>query len=159
MKHQGGGLILLSIVAALCLNVVPLPQELAWFRPDFMAMVLIYWTIALPHRVGVGIGWCTGLLQDVLKGALLGQYALVYALQAYLAFNLHHRLRVFPLWQQAFTVVVLVGLGQCIMFWIERLAGQVNADWRYWMSSFVCFFAWPLLFPLLRRIRRQYKIS
>ena len=73
--RAGGWVIALSFLVAFLLAGVPLPDSLDRFRPDWVAMVLIYWGMALPHRVGIGVGWLVGLLLDVGRGALLGQLA------------------------------------------------------------------------------------
>ncbi|HUM92196.1 MAG TPA: rod shape-determining protein MreD, partial [Candidatus Competibacter sp.] len=70
--HTGRWIIVLSFLIAFLLGGVPLPDSLERFRPDWVAMVLIYWNMALPHRVGIGIGWLVGLLMDVGRGGLLG---------------------------------------------------------------------------------------
>ena len=101
-------IIALSFIAALALTVVPLPDWLAPLRPEWVVLVLIYWCMALPERIGVGIAWLTGLLLDVLRSGLLGQHALSLAVVAYITLQLYQRLRIFPLWQQAFSVFILV---------------------------------------------------
>ena len=75
-KHHGGGVILLTFVIALLLTVIPLPDWARYLRPDWVGLVLIYWCMALPERVGVTTGWFMGLLVDLLTGTVLGQHAL-----------------------------------------------------------------------------------
>jgi len=60
--REGGWLILLTFVAAMMLTIVPLPELLRQFRPEWAALVLMYWCMALPHRIGIGIGWKPGYL-------------------------------------------------------------------------------------------------
>ena len=85
-------LILASFVAAMVLTIVPLPGAIRLLRPDWVALVLVYWCMALPVRIGVGSGWVLGLFLDVLYGSLLGEQALAKALLAYLTlrFTLSH---------------------------------------------------------------------
>ena len=82
-------IIALTMAAGMVLAVMPLPgsvpPELGYLRPDWVVMVLIYWIIALPHRVGIVTAWGTGLIVDVLLGSLLGQHALAYIVIAYVA--------------------------------------------------------------------------
>ena len=104
---HGYGVILLTFVAAFILAVLPLPQWLLWGRPEWLALVLIYWTIALPHRVGMVTGLLLGVALDVLEGAALGQNALSLSIVAFLSQVLYQRLRVFNLWQQAAVVFML----------------------------------------------------
>ena len=76
--------IVLTLLAALWLSVVPLPTWAQWGRPEWVAMVLIYWVVALPERVGIAIAWVVGLYQDVLDGSPLGQHAFALSVLAYL---------------------------------------------------------------------------
>lgn len=89
-------------------------------------MTLIYWCMALPYRIGIGMGWLVGLLLDVARGALLGQYALALSVVAYLTLQAYRRIRVFPPWRQALTVLVLLLIEQVLVFWIsgDRLPAQ-----------------------------------
>ena len=158
-QHRGGWLITLSFVLALILSIVPLPAILELFRPEWMAMVLIYWCMAVPSRVGVSIGWLVGLLQDVSRDALLGQYALAFALVAFLTLHLHQRLRVFPIWQQALSVAVLIMLECLVILWIKGLTGQSPGFWKMMLPAFSSLLFWPVIYLLLRHVRRTYNVS
>lgn len=116
-KASGGKVILLSFVIAFVLAIVPLPPLLQIVRPEFVTIVLIYWCIALPARIGVGIGWSVGLVMDVLVDTLLGQHALTFALIAYLSIKFHQQIRVFPVWQQALTILILMTFQATIALW------------------------------------------
>jgi rod shape-determining protein MreD len=158
-RHRGGGLITISFVVALALTIVPLPAMLELFRPEWMAMVLIYWCMAVPTRVGVSIGWLVGLVQDVSRDALLGQYALAFALVAFLTLHLHQRLRVFPIWQQALSVCLLIMLECLIVLWIKGLTGQSPGIWKMLIPAFSSLLFWPVIYLLLRHMRRTYQVS
>lgn len=159
IKVQGGNVILLSFVAAFILSMVPLPQFLQTIRPEFVTVVLIYWCIALPNRVGVGIGWTAGLFFDVATDALLGQHALTYALIAYLAIKLHQRIRVFPVWQQALTIFVLMMFEGTINLWIKGMLGDSPALWSFILPAICTALFWPLGYLLMRQVRRYYQIN
>ena len=126
-ESQGYWVILLSFVAAYVLAVLPLPQWLLWGRPEWTALALIYWTIALPHRVGIVTGLLLGVGLDVLEGAVLGQNAFALVVVALLSLILYQRLRVYSLWQQAGVVFVLIGINQLICQWVQNLGGLVLA--------------------------------
>lgn len=159
MRH-GGGVIMLSFVGAYLLTIMPLPSWLAAFRPEWAAMALIYWCLALPQRVNVGYGWLAGLFVDVLRGALLGQHALGFAVIAYLVVKLHRRVRVFPLWQQALSVMVFVALGQLLVLWVQGMIGQTRGEaWLYWLPSIASGVLWPWIFLLLRWTRRRFRVT
>lgn len=159
IKHRGGNIIFFSFVIAFALSMVPLPQVLQILRPEFVTIVLIYWCIALPARVGVGIGWTAGLVVDVLTDALLGQHALTLALIAYLAIKLHQRIRVFPVWQQALTILVLMILQATITLWVKGLLGKAPSLWMFMLPAISTAIFWPVGYFLMRQVRRYYQIS
>ena len=118
---QGYWVILLSLLVALLFALVPLPAWSVWVRPEWVALTLIYWCLALPHRVGILSALAVGLLLDVLEGAVLGQNALSLVVIALLCLILYQRVRVFSLVQQAGVVFVLVGINQLICQWVQTL--------------------------------------
>lgn len=158
MHHRGGGVIFTSFIVAIMLTLLPLPDWIAYLRPEWVSLVLIYWCMALPERVGVGIGWIAGLFLDVIHGAVLGQYALALALVAYFTLSLHQRLRVFPLLQQMFMVLLLVLFQQLVVIWIKGFTGESPGSMRYWLPSLTTMLLWPWLFVLLRDLRRKYQV-
>jgi rod shape-determining protein MreD len=148
-----------TFVVALILSVVPVPTWAEQFRPDWVGLVLIYWCMATPHRVGIGSAWLVGLLQDVLYGALLGQYALSKTIIAFLAVKLHLRVRVVPPWQQALAVLVMLAVGQLFVIWVRAIIGKPVLGFSYWTPSIVSMVAWPWIFIILRDIRRRGQVS
>lgn len=151
--------IALSVAIALLLNIVPLPLWAQWGRPEFVALVLLYWIIALPERVGIVIAWSVGLLQDIVEGAPLGQNALALAVLAYLALLLYQRLRMYTPLQQAGVIFVLVGLNQLLCNWVQTLTGTVSPNLLFLLPAMVSALLWPLLSEFLRLLRRAYYVS
>ncbi len=148
-----------TFAAAIILSIIPGPAWASVFRPDWVGLVLIYWCLAIPHRVGVGVGWLLGLILDVLYGSLLGQYALALALLAFLTLKLHLQIRMFPRWQQAVTIFVLLSLSNGLVLWIKGATGQAQASWTFWIPSLVSMIIWPWLFVILRDLRRRTQIA
>ncbi|HLT92879.1 MAG TPA: rod shape-determining protein MreD [Woeseiaceae bacterium] len=137
--------VLLCIVAALLLAIVPLPEWASPFRPDWVLLTLIYWSIAVPRRYSVGTAWVLGIVLDIAYGTLLGQHALALAFVIYLTVKFHLQLRVFPLSQMTATVLVLLGLYRFILFWINGVAGIYPELVIYWGPVAAGTIAWPLL--------------
>lgn len=158
VTHQGGFLISLTFLAAFILAIFPMPGWAAAIRPEWVAMTLIYWCIALPDRVGVFVAFIVGILLDVTTGALLGQHAFALSIIAYLSLKLHLRIRLFPLWQQALSILLLVTLHQMITLWIKGIVGQSTQSWGYWLPSLSSMLLWPMVYSSLRFIRRTYRI-
>ncbi len=157
-RHHGGGVIAFTFIIALLLTIIPLPESIRFLRPDFVGLVLIYWCMALPERVGVVSGWFAGLMLDIVTGTLLGQHALSLAVIAYLTIRLHQRIRLFPILQQAFTVMVLLVLHQLLALWISRIIGRPGAPWYFWTPSMVGMLMWPVIYTLLRGLRQAFRV-
>ena len=164
-NNKAGGVVVIwiTIFAGMVLSVVPMPQllplELGFLRPDWVAMILVYWIIALPHRLGIPAAWLAGVAVDVLLGSPIGQHALSYVLIAYIAGSLYQRARMFSVLQQATILLALLGLNELVGFWVESIVGIT--DWSFWylLPAVSGSFLWPLVFLMLRYLRRKAKIS
>jgi rod shape-determining protein MreD len=114
----------LTLLGALILSAMPLPDSVAAFRPDWAVIVLIYWSLIAPRRYGLLTSLWLGLALDTLSGALLGQHALALLIVVYLSQRFYLRIRVFPISQLALTVVLLLSVYQFTLFWIDGIAGR-----------------------------------
>lgn len=147
--------ILASFLLAMMLTSLPLPESVIIYRPDWLALVLIYWCMAIPGRIGIFTGWILGLTLDVMYGSLLGQNAMALSIIAYLVNVLHLRVRMFPLWQQSVMVFLLIIVHLATNAWVRGVSGQFNITWTYWMPALTSALIWPFLFIVLRDLRRQ----
>lgn len=158
-KHHYG-LIAITFLVALFLTIIPLPQWAIYVRPYWLMLVIIYWVMVLPEAVGVGISWSVGLIFDAVQGTLLGQYALVMLVIAYLTFKLHYQLRVFPMWQQTIAVFLFISLAQLLLLWTNALMGQVVVSyWQHWIAVGCSAIIWPWIYALLRSYQLYYRIQ
>ncbi|EPJ47658.1 MAG: rod shape-determining protein MreD [Osedax symbiont Rs1] len=159
-QHSPGGLLIIlgTFIIALMLSQIPLPTFMEWWRPEFVALLVIYWIMALPQRFGVGSAWFIGLMLDVLKGSVLGINAIALTLIAFSTLLIHKRMRMYPLWQQAFVVFFLMVMNQLIFHWFQTLAGTSGGDFLYLIPALVSAIFWPWVFVILRSIRRTFKI-
>jgi len=158
-RHQNGVVILILFLIALVLTVMPLPDWVRDFRPQWVTLMLIYWCMALPQRVGVGTAWTLGVFEDVLTGTLMGQHALGLSVTAFLALRLHQRIRIFPLWQQSLSVFVLLLVEHLLSLWVIGATGQPTPSLWYWMPTLVGMFLWPWFYIVLRDVRRRFKVT
>ncbi len=158
-RPKGRLVIAASFIIAFMLTAMPLPDwALAW-RPCWVAMVLIYWCMALPNRIGPGTGWFLGLLIDVLQGTLLGMNALGYALIAYFVQNSYQKMRVYPLTQQSIVVGFYLLMYLLISLWVRGVSDDPEIGWYYWMPLITSMLLWPWLFIVLRDMRRKFHVS
>ena len=151
--------IFLSFFIAYLLAIVPFPEWAMNYRPEWVPMVMIYWAIALPYRVGIGTAWVAGLVLDVLEGSTLGVNALALVVIAYVALSLHLRMRMFSTLQQSGLVVALVGLNLILCNWLQIVTGQsVTSNLMFLMGAVTSAVIWPSLFQLLRQVRRSFDV-
>lgn len=150
--------IFVSIVVALMLAIAPLPGWAEPYRPNWVALTLIYWTMTLPQNYSVGTAWIVGLVLDVAQGTLLGQHALALGLIVYITVKFHLQLRQFPLLQLSATVFALLALQQFILFWINGVVGVNSPAETYWGPVISGTLIWPILVMVLagiyQRVRR-----
>jgi len=158
-SKKGNGIIAMSFIIAIMLTALPLPDWAVNWRPDWVAVVLIYWCMAVPDRIGIFIAWFLGLLLDVQQGNILGQNALSMTLIAFLTINSYQRMRAYPLLQQAVLVCFYLLLYKLVMFLILVYLGLNKSDWTYWMPAITSMLLWPWLFIILRDVRRKHRIS
>jgi len=140
-----------TVLVALILQVLPLPDWLSAVRPSFIAVVVIYWGIFAPHAGGIFAPWLAGLALDVFKGDVLGQNALAIALVAYIAMSLHQRLRNQTLIQQSLFVFAVLTLNEFVVWGIEGWSGNaVSSPWR-WIQPMIGAMLWPFVALLAGR--------
>lgn len=151
--------IALSFLAAFMLTAMPLPDWALPWRPAWIAMVLVYWCMALPERVGVITGWVIGLILDVMHGSILGQHAFGLAFVAYVVLQYHQRLRVFRLVQQALVIGSIVFVYLLTMLWIYNLLGSVSYSFSYLFGAVTTGVLWPWVYIVLRDVRRRARVA
>jgi len=157
--HQGGVIIFISFALALLLTLLPLPEWAQILRPEWVTLVLIYWCMALPTRISIGWAWVAGIMLDVTLGNLLGLHALSLSIVAFLTIKLYQRIRVYPLGQQAFAVLILVAMSQLLTLWILGIIGSTPGSWTYWLPSLSSAILWPWLFVIMRGARRHFRVT
>ncbi|WP_445158039.1 rod shape-determining protein MreD [Halomonas sp. E14] len=145
----------LTLLLALCLQVMPLAEGWQLWRPDWLGLMLIYWCMASPDRVGVFHGFVFGLLLDLIEGATLGQNALVLSLLAFLAALVYPRFRTYSLVQQALLVLVLLGLVQLAEQWLRTLFGPFTMHLAFLIPSLIGAALWPWLATMFQAFERH----
>lgn len=145
--------IALSLVLALALNLLPLGRAPA--IPDVVALVLVFWNVHQPRRVGMVIAFALGLLMDVHQGALLGQHALAYTLLSFGAISIHRRMLWFDLPVQTLHVLPLFLAAQLATLLIRLATGGGFPGWSMWLAPLVQTALWPLASFLLLAPQRR----
>lgn len=147
--------IYLSLVVALVLMILPLPDWVQMYRPNWVALVLIYWSMAMPKRVGLWFAFFTGIILDTSQGTLLGQHTLALLIVMFINLNFYQRIRVLALAQQAFYVLFLLLINQVVIAWVEGIMGRPTPLLAFFGAPVVGMLIWPWVFVVLRDIRRK----
>jgi rod shape-determining protein MreD len=154
-RPQQAWVIYVTLLIAILLMILPLPDMLRLARPELVVMTLIYWAMALPQRVNIGVAWFVGLVMDITTGGHLGVHAFAYAMAVFMVARFHLQLRQYPLWQQAFTILSLV----LLVHVVSMLNAPLTSGWHIWMPVVVSTLLWPIVFAVLREIRRSFQVS
>ncbi|MGH8484473.1 MAG: rod shape-determining protein MreD [Pseudomonas sp.] len=158
-RSRNGWVVWLTFVIGLLLSVSPLPQFMEVFRPMWLALLLAFWALNLPHKIGMTTAFVLGLAEDVLYGTLLGQNALVLTLITFLVMTLQQRLRMFPMWQQSLVILVIFGLAQLIQLWLSALTGNRLPTLALIWSAVISALLWPWISFGLRGLRLRLGIN
>jgi rod shape-determining protein MreD len=145
----------ISLILALVFAVVPLPEVIAPFRPDWVAVVLLYWSLISPRRYGLMTAFFMGLALDTLSGSLLGQHSLALLTIVYISERFHLRIRVFPASQLAMTVIGLLALYEFILFWVDGVAGRTVPMIERWAPLVTGTALWLLILVVVERGRQE----
>ncbi len=139
--------------------ILPLPDWVQIYRPHWVALILIYWSMALPKRVGLWSAFFIGLLVDTAQGTLLGQHAMALVIIVYININFYQRVRVLSLAQQAIYVFVLLAMIQVVVAWVEGIMGRPVPILAFFSAPFIGMLIWPWVFVILRDIRRKFILN
>ncbi len=148
-----------TLFLGLLLSILPVPHVLEPFRPDWVTAIVLYWVIALPHRVNIGIAWTVGLLLDVLLGSIIGLRALSMTIIVTIAVSQFQRLRNYSVSQQSILIGLLVLLSKFLMLWGESFFNTGQLDVYYLWSVISTMLFWPWIFLVLRKMRQQLQIT
>lgn len=150
-------LVLGSIVAAWLLQLLPLAHALLPLKPWWLALVLIYWSIETPQRVGLGFAALTGLAADVLMGNLLGEQMLRLVVMVFIVLRFRARIGFFPIWQQALAIFLLLLNDRVVTLILRGFSGDPLPGWPFWIAPVTGMLVWPLVFLVLTDLRSRLR--
>jgi rod shape-determining protein MreD len=159
MSRSGIGLPVLTLVLALLLTVMPLPDAVDDWRPYWVALVLIYWHLETEHLQSLGAAFAIGLVLDLTTGTLLGQHALGLLIINFLVGRFRSRIRFFPPWQQALAIGALLFNDRIIQLWILGVLQRGWPDWGWWLPPLTGLLIWPWLFLALDATRSRRRAA
>ena len=152
-RDRNPWLLPVSVLVALLLGLLPLPAWLQPFRPYWLALVIAYWLIEEPERIGLGIAFAAGLAADLTFGSLLGEQALRLTVLAFIVQRFRSQLRFFPIPQQALAIGGLLLNDRVVSAAVHLAIGEPQVPWAYWWAPLLGMLLWAPLFLLLDGLR------
>ncbi len=152
-------LYLLTVILAMSLRILPLGETAGYLNPDWVLLILIYWSLNVPENFGVFNAWIVGVLVDVLTGRVLGEHALVYTLMIYFILKFHKRIRHYPFPQLSVVVFAALLLSSVLIFWVESIKNEAHISALFWGRIVTGTLAWPIMYAAisyLRSLRRFF---
>lgn len=143
----------LTLIVAMMIDMVPTGRVAA--SPDVLAVVLVFWGVHQPRRIGVLWAFVFGMAIDVHDGALLGQHALAYSGLCFGAITLHRRLTWFPLGAQAVQVLPLFFGAHALALIVRMIVGGMWPGWGVLMAPVFEAALWPVASFLLLAPQRR----
>jgi rod shape-determining protein MreD len=160
MSREGYWIVPFSIALALMLTLLPIPGWARYFRPELVALICIYWALAIPLCFGLISAWIAGLALDVVTGSLLGQHALGLTIVVYLVLYQHQQLRRAPISQQMLTIFFLILVKQTITLFIGGIIDQKPENLLlFYYPALISILLWPWLMIILRGLRRSANLK
>ncbi len=160
---RGGWLILLTVALAMVLAIFHLPESwpqwLGWLRPAWLAMVVFYWVMELPHRLGLISAWVIGLLLDVLYADPLGLNGFLLAAITYVGWRFYERLRMYSIVQQCVVVFLLVLVTESLRMVVQDIAWSRGWSWSVILPALMSMLTWPFVYLVLQRARLQVRVE
>ena len=151
-------LVILSFLLALVLSVLPLPVALQTWRPEFIALLVVYWATYSPQYFGVFSAWLCGIAADAVLLNPIGQTALGLIIVVYIAHLSYRRIRSYSLWKQTMWALVLVGIYQLFSHWVSGFMGR-NVDTIISLGpATVTALLFPIVVLYLKRIRIRFRL-
>lgn len=142
-----------SVVVALLLGLLPLPDFLQPLRPYWLSLVVAFWVIETPEKAGLGFAFIIGVVADLMFGGILGEQALRLVIMAFILQRFRTRLRFFPLPQQALAMGALLLNDRIVAYVLHLALGEPALPWLYWWAPLIGMLLWPPLFLLLDGLR------
>lgn len=150
--------LLLLFMIAFVLEIMPWPIGFQGLRPAWVALVLIYWALALPDKISVGTAFVAGIVWDVVLGSILGIHAFVLSIAIYFVSKYHLILRNLSLWLQGILVMLYIMLIRFVIFFVEFVLHSASFNTQELLGAVISGILWPWVFLLMRQIRRGLRL-
>lgn len=151
-------LLITSFILSFMLDIMPLPGNFIFLRPEFTLVVLIYWVLNLPHDYNVGLAFIVGIFLDLLSGTILGEHAIVFVLVSYFLAIFYRQIRFYSMGQQLLMILGLIVFDKATLLAMGHFSGETVPLFFYLLSMLVSWGVWFLVEFYLDSIRQRKKI-
>jgi len=142
----------ISFFIAILLELMTLPYMVSFLRPEWVVVVLLYWLIRHPEKIGIATGACIGFFMDIISGSYFGINMLSVSLISYLVLMMHKRLKMFPITQQSIFVFFIVAIQLMVVYTLKSTIGNSDASMSYLWQAFSSALVWPVILILSDRL-------
>lgn len=156
---SGGWFIYLSIFIALYLQTLPMPDFLLLFKPKWVALILAYWCLMQPYRIGLMHGFIIGLLIDLIEGTSLGQNAIYLTLVCYFIYKSYQKIRMFSIPKQTLSIFAILLFAQLIFALLQTIANNQEFSIIVFLPVFISTLIWPWLYIVMQYLKTGLKIN
>ena len=151
-------LLIFSFVLAFFLSAIPLFETLSFYRPEWVVVLMIYWSVYYPQHIGLFAAWLIGLMLDLVLMVPLGYHALGMVLITYIVHMVYRRFRHYVLWHQSLWVFVLVGVFGLFENWLGSFWGR-QEDGYYLVRAGITALLWPILVLIMDQLRMRLHLQ
>lgn len=139
-----------SLLFAIVLTILPLPDSLEWCRPCWVPLTFLYWLIVHPHMFGLTTIWLVGIALDTLLGTRLGEHAIALLVVCFITIKVHRDVASMDYWRQLLSIGALLLLYQCLIFAFQVFFRQYNPAWFFWLPALTSMVIWSALMVTIR---------
>jgi len=150
--------VVISTFIALVLMLIQFPSWFFNFWPDWVAIVVIFWSLHQPERFGPVAGFIIGMLMEVLFVHTFGVWGLGLASLAFIVNSTHQQLRVLSVWQQIFVIGLFIAVFKFIIGWFSGMVSDFVINSQFWYSLLGDILVWPFVTILLHELRRMLRL-
>lgn len=152
-------LIAISFCLGFLLMVIPINFESRGLRPEFIVLLVIYWSMVTPQHFGLLSAWFVGLLSDLLEFSPLGVNAIGMMIMAYLAHMFYPRIRHYVFWHQSLWVFMFVTVFSIYSNWISGLVSGRENSFSFLLTALTSALLWPMLVLMLKAVQMRFRLS
>lgn len=156
-NHQGGWFIVTTLLLATVMALFPMPDSWQAWRPSWVMLVLSYWVIALPDRVGLLWAFVCGLVLDVLLNTSLGLHSFALSMTTFMLQLLYKRIRLFPYWKQGLSIAVISSVYIAVTYWLGKLTGK-SLESIAWQAMLLNGILWPWIYMILKQLSAYFRV-